>query len=400
MSVTDRLIEANKLEKALYDGALSLNDVVSSLINKQPGTDRLLLVVDQWEDIYTLTQDLKARRRFVEEILTASDIENGKLSVVFTLRGDFVANAFEFRQLCDRLQGAQINLGPMTRSELEIAITSPAMKVGIEIEPGLINRLLDDVGEEPGNLPLLEFVLRRLWEHRQGRRLHHNAYEEMGGLQGAIAKRAEEFFQKLTEFEQEIVHQIFLLIVRPGDQGDDTRRRIRFAEIDDESHKLIRKLADERLLTTSSTGLGEDETIEVAHEALIRHWDRLRTWLNEDREFILWRERTRVKQLEWKRVQDNSALLRGSILDEAIHWTREHYRNMSNEEREYINKSREYSEQQTKERLKSQHTVNMQRIVIAILIIPLLIVAYLFYDQRIQIQDSIKSNTRDIYKIR
>ena len=124
-------------------------------------------------------------------------------------RGDFVGQALAYRPLSDRLQDAQVNLGPMTRSELERAIRAPAEKVGLGFEPGLIERILDDVGEEPGNLPLLEFVLKRLWEDRRGGHLLHAAYEAMGRLEGAIATKAEEVFGGLAPAEQQAVQRVF-----------------------------------------------------------------------------------------------------------------------------------------------------------------------------------------------
>ena len=190
MTETDRLVEVGKLASYLAEGHVSLRDVVARALEKQPGTDRLLLVVDQWEELYTLSQDEQARRRFLDEVLEATAV--GPLSVVFTLRGDFFGHVLGYRPLADRLQDAVVNLGPMTREELEQAVEAPAHKVGLTFEPGLVKRILDDVGEEPGNLPLLEFVLTELWEERRGGQLLHAAYEAMGEVQGAIARRAED----------------------------------------------------------------------------------------------------------------------------------------------------------------------------------------------------------------
>jgi hypothetical protein len=276
---------------------LTLRDIVERVLQKQPGTDRLLLVADQWEEIYTLTPEEASRRRFVDELLEAS--RTAPLSVVLTLRGDFVGQALAYRPLSDRLQDAQVNLGPMTRGELERAITAPAEKVGLRFEPGLVERILDDVGEEPGNLPLLEFVLKRLWEDRRGGQLLHAAYEAMGRLEGAIATKAEEVFGGLAPVEQHAARRVFLQLVRPGQGAEDTRRRASLADIGEGSQAVVKRLADERLLVTAPGGAVAGETVEVSHEALIRHWDRLKTWVNGDREFLLWRERFRGLLAEW-----------------------------------------------------------------------------------------------------
>ena len=153
----------------------------------------------------------------------------------------------------------------MTRSELERAITAPAEKVGLRFEPGLVERILDDVGEEPGNLPLLEFVLKRLWEDRRGGQLLHEAYESMGRLEGAIATKAEEVFGGLAPAEQQAAQRVFLQLVRPGQGAEDTRRRARLADIGEGSQPVVKRLADERLLVTAPAGLvSAGEAVESA----------------------------------------------------------------------------------------------------------------------------------------
>jgi formylglycine-generating enzyme required for sulfatase activity len=344
MTETTRLKEIADLARFLEAGDVKLRDVVARVLQKQAGTTRLLLVVDQWEELYTLAHDDTARRRFVDELLDAS--RTAPLSVVLTLRGDFVGQALAYRPLADRLQDAQVNLGPMTRPELERAITAPAGKVGLSFEPGLVERILDDVGEEPGNLPLLEFVLERLWEDRRGGQLLHAVYESMGGLEGAIATKAEEVFAALVPAEQHAVRRVFLQLVRPGQGAADTRRRASLSDIGKESHAVVKRLADERLLVTApgavtggtgGTPVVTGETVEVSHEALIRHWDRLKTWVDGDREFLLWRERFRGLLAEWqRRDRDAGALLPRALQSEAERWLGERADQLTVDEREYI----------------------------------------------------------------
>jgi WD40 repeat protein len=332
---TDRLITVNKQVRALQDGDLQLRDIVERVLQKQPGTDRLLLIVDQWEELYTLTRDDGDRRRFVDELLEATT--RAPLAVVLTLRGDFVGHVLAYRPLSDRLQDAQINLGPMTRAELQQAITAPAEQIGLSFEAGLVARILDDVGDEPGNLPLLEFVLKRLWEERHRGLLFHEAYQTMGCLQGAVARKAEEVFGHLSALEQQAVRRVFLQLVRPGEGVEDTRRRARFAEIGEPSWPVVQKLADARLLVTAPSGTASEETVEVSHEALIQNWDRLKAWINEDREFLLWRARLRGLLAEWQHShEDESILLRGPLLAEAERWLQDRGDQLSSEERDYI----------------------------------------------------------------
>jgi energy-coupling factor transporter ATP-binding protein EcfA2 len=258
MNETNRLIEANKLAEAILQRTVKLRKIVDRALVKQPGTERLLIIVDQWEELFTLCQDDVVRRCFIDNVLEVT--ATAKLSVVLTLRGDFFGRAItDYRPLSDRMQGAQVNLGPMKRDELRLALEEPARKVGLTFEAGLVDLMLEQAGDEPGQLPLLEFVLRRLWEDRCGGELHHEAYKAMCQLEGAIAKKAESLYLNLSEGDQRKVQQIFLRLVRPGEGEADTRRRATFGEVGAEFRSLVKTLAD-----------GMEDTIEVAHEALIR----------------------------------------------------------------------------------------------------------------------------------
>ena len=141
-SEVDRLEEVGKLAELFAGGTVSLYDVVRRILDKQRGTDRVLIFVDQFEELYTVAQDDAVRRKFVDELITASTLSGSKLTVTITLRGDFVGKAFAYRALSDRLQGAQINLGPMTRGELSLVIRKPADKLQLNFEAGLVERIL------------------------------------------------------------------------------------------------------------------------------------------------------------------------------------------------------------------------------------------------------------------
>jgi hypothetical protein len=176
----DRLERVKHLDAYLSEEKDGLRDVTERILEKQPGTDRLLLVVDQWEEIYTLAKD--TAQPFIDALLKTA--AGARLCVVATLRGDFYGHALSYRPLADRLQDAVVNLGPMNQEEICRAVMEPARKVGLVYQPGLDKRILEDVGEEPGNLPLLEFVLKGLWEARRGGELHHDAYDANGRGRG------------------------------------------------------------------------------------------------------------------------------------------------------------------------------------------------------------------------
>jgi WD40 repeat protein len=353
MTETDRLAEVGKLASHLAEGRVALRDVVVRALEKQPGTDCMLLVADQWEELYTFGRNEPARRRFLDEILDAT--AQGPLTVVLTLRGDFFGHVLSDRSLADRLQGAVINLGPMNRDELKLAVENPAQKVGLTFEPGLVNRILEDVEKEPGNLPLMEFVLTEMWGKRRGRLLLHEAYEAMGGVQGAIAQRADEVFARLTSQEQKTAHRVFLHLVRPGQGTADTRRRAVFAEVGEVARPVVQRLADARLLVTGRDEAMRQETLEVAHEALIRHWERLRGWLDQDREFLLWHQRLRGAEAEWKRTgQDAGVLLRGAPLAEAARWLAERPEDLTPAEQEFIQESRALREREEEQKARER----------------------------------------------
>jgi len=331
----NRLIEVNKLAEALESGTVHLPEIVAQIMAKQAGTDRLLLVADQWEELYTLTVDEGVRRRLIDELLMATSAS--PLTVALTLRGDFVGHALAYRPLADQLQGAQVNIGPMVREELRRAVEQPAEKVGLRFAPGMVDRILDDAGDEPGNLPLLEFVLRQLWDRRQHGELQHEAYEDLGRLHGAVAKKADEVYAHLSELEKQAVQRVFLRLATPTEEGDYARRRAARSELGAGVLEVVKKLADERLLVTAPGAATAEETVEVSHEALLRRWGRLKGWLDGHREFLLWRRRFAELVATWSTGgKRDDALATGVFLDEAERWQREQGEQLSLEEREYI----------------------------------------------------------------
>jgi WD40 repeat protein len=317
----DRLADCGKLVQHFTANTISLRDAALRCLEKQPGTDRLLLFVDQWEELYTSCRDEEARRWFIDQLLAAS--ADAPATVVLTLRGDFYGRALTHRGLVDRLQDAVVNLGPMTREELRSTLEKPATdkEVGLEFEPGLVDHILDDVGDEPGNLPLLEFMLKELWEDRRGRLLHFEAYEKMKGIKGAIATRAGRIFEtELTAEQQQAARRVLMRLVRPGEGTPDTRRRAVLPTEDENALTVVHKLANARLLVTGRDETRTDaQTVEIAHEALIQHWGLLQQWVDEDREFLRTRERIEAAAALWDKEGrlDDRLLAPGRPLAEA-----------------------------------------------------------------------------------
>src|SRR5271165_6433351 len=200
-----------------------------------------------------------------------------------------------------------------------------------------------------------KFVLKELWDKRRSRILLNETYDAIGGLQGAVATKADEFLEGLSSAEQKILQRVFLRIVRPSESGLDTRRRAAFTELPREAIELVTKLANERLLVTNQSASGLEQTVEVAHEALISNWSTLRAWVNEDREFLLWRDRLGPLIAEWKRAQESDeALLRGPLLIEAQKWFDQRTQDLSDQERKFISASREQRERLRREEKERQ----------------------------------------------
>jgi hypothetical protein len=343
---TERLAEAQRLGDLLTSGKIRLEAAIDSAIQKSEGTGRLLLIADQFEEVFTLTPE-PDRRPFVQALMRA--LGKAPFTLLVTLRADFYSQIITLdRDLSDRIAPAQINIGALNREELRETIVAPAKLVGLECEAGLVDRILLDVGSEPGNLPLLEFALTDLWSRRKGRTLTNAAYYGIGGVTGALAQRAETEFSNFTAEEQAAARRLFSGLVRvatPEEGSEDTRQRVDLKEADPLAMKVAQALShkDVRLLVMGrpkSAGASENQTVEVAHEALIRNWERLRQWLNEDREFLLWRQRVQIRVSEWEQHgRASSELLRGASLSEAERWLGVRPRDLTEVQAQFIAES-------------------------------------------------------------
>ena len=245
----------------------------------------------------------------------------GHLTLIITLRADFYAYLAQYPELRDAVAQQQEYIGPMTIEELRLAIEEPARRGHWDFEPGLVDLILRDVGDEPGALPLLSHALLETWKRRAGHTLTLKGYADAGGVRGAIAHTAESVFQKLSSEERIIARNVFVRLTELGEGTEDTRRRVTFEEImshaedTDEIREVLNTLAEARLIT-----LGED-TVEVAHEALIREWPQLREWLSQDREGLQLHRRMTEASREWELLErDNGVLYRGAQLAQVREW--------------------------------------------------------------------------------
>ncbi|MBD2538185.1 CHAT domain-containing protein [Coleofasciculus sp. FACHB-SPT36] len=336
---TDRLVEINKLATAIQQGDLPLIAVLERILDKTPTTDHLLLFADQFEELYALCQEAEIRQRFQDELLTAVN-QIPSFTLILTLRADFCEYALSYHPFASALQRFPPEfLGQMSRLELQAAIAKPAQNLGVQIEEGLRSRILDAVSCEPGSLPLLEFALTLLWEQQCNGILTHAAYDAIGGVEQALASYAEQVYAALKSEEQQQAKRIFLQLVHPGEGTADTRRIATRTDVGQDNWNLVTRLADARLVVTRQDEATSVETVEIVHEALIREWQRLRQWLEDNRSFRTWQERLRIALRQWDSQQDEGVLWRGAPLLEAQHWYAERSADLSSTEQTFIQAS-------------------------------------------------------------
>ncbi|MGI5456378.1 hypothetical protein ACQEWB_25070 [Streptomyces sp. CA-249302] len=273
------------------------------------------VVVDQFEEAFTLCRDRAERARFIDLLLTARDPDS-RLRVLIAVRADFYARCGEHRGLADALRGAGLLVGPMTADELRQAVIRPAQAVGHLVERELTATVVDEVLDQPGGLPMLSHALLETWRRRKGRMLTLAAYEAAGGVRGAIAATAEEVYGELTAAGRRAARQLLLRMVEPGRGTPDTRRPLTRAELaewaDPDVPPVVERLAAARLLTV------DEEGVQLAHEALIGCWPRLHGWIEQDRERLRHHRALTEAARSWlEHDRDPGALYRGSRLARA-----------------------------------------------------------------------------------
>jgi WD40 repeat protein len=366
-SDTERLRNTRLLAASLKVGELTLADVFADCRSRNKGR-RILLIADQFEEAFTLVADEAVRDRFIDVLLAGfPDVPGGApdICLITTLRADFYGLALRHRPLADALQGRVENLGPMNRQELQAAITRPAENAKVSFEPGLVETLLDDVASKPGSLPLLQFALREMWGGLDSRRMTRAGYDRIGGVEGALAQRAQAIYDTLTAKGEDahavtLFRRLFTRLVTLGEGAEDTRRIVARSELGEEAWALGQRLAgeDNRLVITSAPVPGH-ETAEVVHEALIRNWPALIEWVNRDRAFQSWLRQLKLRVDEWRaHPEDQGTLLRGGPLAVAEEWLGRRGDELSGEERSYIEAGialREAMRRQEAEALAREH---------------------------------------------
>jgi len=310
-------------EQLARDGGLAVAIAASLPDDAQT----LLLVIDQFEELFSLVEDEAERSRFVAALVQALAAPDGRLLVVATLRADFFDRPLLTPGLGELLRTGTEIVTPLARDELERAIVRPAESVGVQLDPGLAAEVIADVARQPGELPLLQYALTELFERSDGRRMTREGYAAVGGALGALGRRADDVYAALDVEGREIARQAFLRLVAPGEAGEPIARRVPRSELRalaDERRRVDEVLDDfgrRRLLSFDRDAVSGAPTVQVAHEALLARWPRLAAWIEEAREDLWTRRRLADAATDWIHAgRDPGFLLSGSRLDHLAAW--------------------------------------------------------------------------------
>jgi hypothetical protein len=318
--------EGQVLLEALAADPLALRDRVAALAG---AGGRLLLLVDQFEELFTLCKNETERAAYIKALLAACDEPafgraGAPCTIILTVRADFYAQCIGFENLRAALETHQKPIGAMNRAELQRTIELPAQAGLWTFQQGLVQQILDDVGDEPGKLPLLSYALLETWKRRSGRVMTLAGYQAIGGVEKAVSQTADRVLEDLThQGRGDVARRIFLSLVEPGQEGRATRRREQLRALSpaaDESPEAITLLAlsarDARLITV------DGESVQLSHEALITAWPKLDEWLRTYRDDLQLRDSIQGAALAWRAApeaeKENLLAHRGGRLDDAL----------------------------------------------------------------------------------
>jgi len=328
---------------ALGEGDTALLAAVPKVLSSEGG--RLLLVVDQFEELFALSGE-EDRRQFLDTLVTALADPRRRVSVVVALRADFYDRPLLHPGFAALFVNSLVTLLPLSPSELQAAVVNPAGRVGVEVDAALLAELAAEMADQPGALPLLQYALTETFELREGGIMGLDAYRRAGALKGALASRSEHAFQSLSGVEQEAAHQVLLRLVRLGHAADLGRRRVPVSELlglemDPVAlGRVLELLSANRLITLDRDLTSGAATVEVAHEALLREWPRLAASIERHRQDLLRYEALNLAVAEWEESgRDSDYLLSGGRLAQYGNWSRETTLRLTTSQRQYLDAS-------------------------------------------------------------
>src|SRR5215217_5306502 len=342
-----------RLRERLDSGSRGLLEVLDLVA---PGEAEVVLVVDQFEEAFTLTTDERERELFLESLRVAVADPESRLRVIVTLRADFYDRPLIYPRFGELLAERTEAVPPLTPDELEQAIRGPAERIGVRPERGLVAEMIADVAHQPGALPLLQYALTELFERRDDDRLPLAAYGEIGGIAGALSARADRIYESTEPHGRPATKQVFLRLVTLGEGRQDTRRRVPRAELDaldvdqEAIERAVNNFAGHRLLTFDREPSTRESTVEIAHEALLSAWERLRTWIDDAREDLRHARGLAQGAAEWRGSGgDPSFLLRGARLEQVESWAAATDLAIGRPERAYLKASTDQRDREREE---------------------------------------------------
>ena len=386
---------------ALERGPDSLHLLTEGLLVDAPDTARLTLVVDQFEEVFTRASQ-NAAAAFLDLLHTAATIDEGRTLVLLTMRADFFDRLSAYPDLAALFeQQNMVIVTDMTPDNLRHSIEDPAATVGLLYDHGLPDRILEDVRQQPGSLPLLQYALKALYERRDGRRLTFDAYEEIGGVQQALARHAEGVYQSMNTGQQELARRVLLRLVEVGEGSEPTRRQVdravlSFRGVSDEAvQDVIDRLTapDCRLLIASRAITAEDPDaeavtwIEVSHEALIREWERFKDWIAESEEELRHGGELLKAAQDWTRYGlDDGYLWTGSRLERGLTWLRT--ADATNLQREFLETSRRVEAERLEKQRERERYLMQARfgLVLAIALVAMLGLMFITFQNQSQLE--------------
>jgi WD40 repeat protein len=328
----------------LASSVRSLDDVARQIV---PDGTQLLVVVDQFEELFTQTIDDRERRAFLKMIVDVASDALAVVRLVVTLRADYFDRPLGYPGVGDAVKGRTVAIGALTDAELADAVRLPAAGVGIEIDPLLVDRITNEAALQPGALPLVQHTLVELFAQRQSNVVTLAAFDEAGGLAGAIGRRAEAIYDGFDKPRRDATRRVFLRLVTVSEDRDDTRRRVRRTELEqsgisaDDLQAVLDEYGRHRLLTFDRDPTSRTPTVEVAHESLLTEWERFAGWVDDARDDLLARRRVEAAAHDWiDASEDASFLYRGGRLELAEAWAAGSEFELTDDEQRFLATSR------------------------------------------------------------
>jgi basic membrane lipoprotein Med (substrate-binding protein (PBP1-ABC) superfamily)/DNA-binding SARP family transcriptional activator/class 3 adenylate cyclase len=334
---------------------------IAAAVHALPVGRRLVLLIDQFEELFTM-DDERSREMFLEELVGAVGGPRSPAQAVICLRADFYDRPLMHAEFARVLIPGVVNVLPMTPPEIEEAVVEPARRTGVEVEPGLLAEMTGDTVHQPGGLPLLQYALTELFEQRAGGALTLKSYRRLGGIRGALSRRADEVFGELDADSREVVVQLFLRLVRIQDRGAPIRRRLPISDLTalDLDPVVLSDVLDSfgrsRLLSFDRDATTGNATVEVAHDALLTEWERLAGWIEDHRDDLQRHEGLASAAQAWETAgRDPDFLLTGSRLTDHEEWSRATDMRLTANERAFLDAAFDRRRRQETEEAERVH---------------------------------------------